>query len=165
MIIAAAAYAGYQLISGYQQAETIRENAKLRDQIDGMNEWAAEQDAFNAEKEGYSHSARYQSTIDSTVADQRTAYASKNVDVNFGTAADVQADSKVTGFLNQLDIQRQASEKAYGYKREELNTRLQSGMNDAFAEEQAGAKEAEGTANAAKTFMSGYGGYQKAGGA
>lgn len=156
MSYAAAGIAAYQIWSGLQQAESIRESAKLTKEISEMNAKYAEIDAYEAEKSGYGDTARYQTTIDNTIADQRTGYAAQNVDVNFGTAAEVQADTKLTGFLNQLDIQKQARAKALGYKREARQIRLQGSMGNIQARSNASATVTTGLIHGANTALSGY---------
>lgn len=153
---AIAAVAAFQLISGYQQAEMIREQAQLKKKIDNMNADAADLDAFNAEADGYGGAARYQNVIDSTVSDQRTAYAANNVDVNYGTAAEVQTDTKITGMQNLMDIQKQARNKAYGYKQQAINIRLQGDYTVLQGNINASGAEAQGVANAINTGVTGY---------
>ncbi len=119
-----AGLAAFQMLSGFQQAEQIRQNADIKRQIAEMNAKYAELDAYNAEKAGFTHAARYQSTIDATVGAQKTAMASQGVDVHYGTAAAVQNQTRLTGTLNILDIQKQAMAQAYGYKTQATNIRL-----------------------------------------
>ncbi len=148
--------AAYQVISGYQQAEMIREQAKLKQQIDDMNADDALLDAYNAEKEGFSESARYGSVVNSTVGEQRVAYAANNVDVNYGTAADVQDETRLVGAMNVLEIQRRAREKAAGYKKEARNIRLQGGFNRAQAQLDASGAQTRGITSGMSTFVTGY---------
>ena len=103
-----AGLAAYQVISGAQQAETLRRNADFNRQLDALNAKYAEIDAWKMEQQGETMAARYQSSVDHVLATQRVAQASQNVDVGFGTAAALQAETKLTGFLNQLDIRNQA---------------------------------------------------------
>ncbi len=153
-LIAYGALAAFQMMAGNQQADAIRRQAAFKQQIDNMNAGYADLDAYNAEKQGHTQSARYQNVIDSTVAEQRTGYASSNVDVNYGTAAQVQGESRLTGLMNALDIQRQAREKAFGYTVQGINYRLGGvtavgqGAVDAYGAEQAG------VLNAARTGVS-----------
>ncbi len=152
----AIAAAAIQLGSGYQQAQLIRQNAEVRKQIDGLNIAAANQDSFNARAFGDTEAARYQSTIDATVGKERADLSGQGVDVNYGSAAEVQADSRIDGMLSQLDIQQKAYQRAQGYIKEANNTRLTGGMYQSQMGQDAATAEGVGDANALKTLISGY---------
>ena len=133
-MIAAAALTGLQIWSGYQQANSIRDTARLNRAINAANARYAEIDAMEAEKLGYTQATRYQTVIDSTVSEQRVGYAAQGVDVSFGTAAEVQKESKLMGFLNQLEIQNVARARARGLKIEASNIRLGGQMSNIQSE-------------------------------
>ncbi len=149
--IAYAATAAFQLASGFQQGEMIREQAALKQRVDQMNIDATELDAFHAEQFGQTEAARYQNVVDATLSGQRTAFAAQNVDASYGTAGELQAETKLTGFLNMLDIRRQATEKAAGLRSEARNMRLGSSMGRFQAEINAGSAQAQGVISAAQT--------------
>lgn len=153
---AEAGLAGLQIWSGYQTAELIRDSARLQGQINDMNAGFAELDAYNSEVQGFSETARYQTTIDQTVSGQRVAFAAQGVDVSYGTAKEVQNESKLTGFLNQLDIQYQARQKAAGFHREARNIRLGGAMSNLSSEREASSAIRSGIFGAAQTGLSGY---------
>lgn len=117
-----------QVWSGLQQAEMIRQQTALNQRIAEDNAKYAEQDAWEAEKYGYTQSARYKAIIDSTISEERSGYAAQNVDVNSGTAAAVQQDTKLAGFMNTLDMQTQARNKALGLKVQAANYRIGGDM-------------------------------------
>jgi hypothetical protein len=155
-LIAVAALAALKVATGFHQGEMIRESNRLRRKIDSMNIEAAEIDAWEAERFGYSQIARYESVIDSTVADQKLTYAAQGVDVSYGTAAEVQADTRVTGMLNKLEIERQARERANGFRREARNMKLGSSMSALQASLDAASAESAGIMGGLDTMVSGY---------
>lgn len=155
-LIAAAALAAFQIASGYQQGEMIRENARLKREIDDLNIESAKVDEFNARKEGYTEASRYQNVIDQTVGEQRAAFAAKGVDVNYGTAAEVQAETEFTGYLNKLDIFKKANERAQGFQKEIINMRLGSAMTFRQSQVDAAGAEAQGIGKGLGTAISGY---------
>lgn len=166
-LIAFAALAALQMINGNAQAAAIREQGRRKQLIANMNAEFAELDAYEAEVKGFSDTARYQNVIDSTIGAQRVGYAAAGVDVNYGTAKDVQTDTRITGLLNTLDIQKQARQKALGFKKEARNLRMggdfsrqQAGM-DATATSNSAYMNAAGTmlqgADKNVSFKSGYG--------
>lgn len=148
--------AGFQLLSSAQQAESLRESAQLYREIDELNAGYAEVDAWKAEQEGYTQEARYQSVIDQTIANQRATLISQDVDVNFGTAKALIEESKVTGFLNKLDIRNQAHQQALGYLDQAHNYRIQGALRTSQAAFDAASTKSAGLMNAGSTFISGY---------
>lgn len=153
--IAVGALATLQVVGGIHQSEMIRAQAALRQRLDDMNADAAEVDAYKAEVEGFSETARYQSVIDHTIADQRLAFTSQNIDANYGTAAQIQEESKFTGYVNILDIQRQAREKALGFKNDARNIRLGAGYRRMASNAEAAAQQFSGIVQGAGT-VTGY---------
>lgn len=154
--IVLAAYAAFQVASGYQQGEMIREQGKIKKKIDDMNAEFAEADAWRSEREGDTNVAMYQEQVDQSIADQRAAYASQGVDVSFGTAAEVVEENKLTGMLNIIDIQRAAREKARGFRNEARNRRLSGNMAIVQSQYDASSRESQGWTQAANTAVSGY---------
>ncbi len=147
-----------QMISGLKQADDIRSANELNRMLDEMNAEWLEQDAWEAEKYGYTASTRYQTMVDGVVGDQRIAYAAGGVDVGFGTAAAIQEEAKLTGFLNQLDIQNQAHANAKNIKQKAMNLRFGAKVRSGEAESAANAATNAGYLNAGKTIASGYSG-------
>lgn len=155
-MIAYAALAGLQLLSGVQQANAIQKQAELQKELDKFNIEQAELDAFNAEADGYTQSARYANVIEQINSTQRNTYYAADVDPNFGTAKDIQADSSVAGKLNLLDIQNQAHQQALGYKKQANNMRGQSELNSIGAELKAKGTRNAAILGAANTMLTGY---------
>lgn len=150
------AMAGLQLLSGVQQANNIQRQAELQKKLDEFNVEQAQLDAFNAEKDGYTQMARYENVINEIQSTQRNNYYAADVNPNFGTAADLQADSKLTGQLNLLDIQSQAHQRALGYKKQANAIRGQSGLNQIGASLQADTTRNTAVLGAANTLLTGY---------
>lgn len=148
--------AALQIWSGFQQAEMIRQQAELQGRINELNASFAELDAFEAEKMGYTESARYQTVIDATIGEQKVAYAADNVDVTSGTAAEIQAESRFTGFLNQLDLQKQGQERARGFRTEARNIRFGTMMQRSQAGIDAAGIQRSAILSGITTGISGY---------
>lgn len=151
-----AAQAAFEIMSGLQQAELMRESGRLAQDIANMNAQFAEIDAYEAEKFGQTEAARYQTQIDSTVSDQRTIMGAQGVDLTSGTAAAIQQETKLTGFLNTLDIQAQARARALGIKRQASNIRLGGSQAMAQSELNASATTRGAIIGGARSAISGY---------
>lgn len=148
--------AGSQLIGGYQQADAIKGSADVQQSINDMNAKYEEQDAFNAQKSGYSQADRYSTVVDSTIAKQRTNEAAAGQAVGYGTAGAVEGDSKLTGMVNVMQIQRQAREQAHGFQVQAINTQLGGAMQEQQAQMDASAAINKGFTGALSTGVSGY---------
>ena len=131
------AYAGlaaFQVVTGLQQADLMREANQVTQRIAEMNAAYAEHDAWEVAKYGETQAARYQTDIDQTIATQRTVMAAQGVDTTSGTAKEIQEETRLTGFLNTLDIKSQAQSKAMGIRREASNIRLNAAQRTAQTE-------------------------------
>ncbi len=153
MAAAAFALGAFQIISGFQQAELIRQQGQLKERIAEINAEFAEIDAFEAERLGFTQAIRFQSLIDSTISDTQLAFAAADVDVNFGTAKEIIADTKVVGILNTLDIQKQARERAAGFKAQARQFRLAGAIN---AQTEAAGTQFRAITRGLTTALSGY---------
>lgn len=150
------ALAAAQLAGSYQQADLIKQSGDVQNSVAEMNAKFADLDAYNASREGLSESARYATVADQTIGSQRGAFAGANVDVNYGTAKDVQQDTKLTAMMNTLELQRRGREKALGFQQQALNTRLGGTMSQLQSQLDAGTAQNKGFLSAASTLVTGY---------
>lgn len=155
-MVALFALAAYQAVSALKQADEIRQSAELTNRLNEVNAKYADIDAYETEKFGFTEAASYQPNIDKTLAAQRSGYASQNVDINFGTAADVQEETKLVGNLNILDIQNQARMKALGFKQQAANIRSGMSVTKSQAEINSNSVASSGVTNAAGTAFRGW---------
>lgn len=154
--------AGMQLANGYFASQNIKATAELNRDISKMNAEFAELDAYDAELEGGTQAARYQSVIDNTLADQSAIMAAKDIDSSYGSAASIAKETSFIGQLNLMEIQKNAQQTALGYKRQARDTRLQGFLNYGQDQARAASAMASGINNAVNTGISGYsrrGGY------
>jgi len=160
---AAAGLAALQLAGGYFASQNIKESARLNQDIANMNAEFAELDAYDAITEGYTQQARYQTVIDQTLSEQNLALAAADVDINYGTAATMVDETKFTGQMNLMEIQKQAEEKALGYKAQARSFLSAGAMNRADAEAKAAGVMFNSVVGAAQSGLSGYKDYVKSG--
>lgn len=156
MAAAMAVMAGFTLLNGINQAQNIEMQGKLQQQINSLNAEYADIDAYEAEKFGEAEAEAYEGKIEDVVGDQRVALASADIDVNFGTAAELQAETRVTGFLNAADIAAQGRARALGLRREAGNIRLGGTMQGIQTGLQAASTRNAAVINAGTTLASGY---------
>lgn len=148
--------AALQITGGYFASQNIKDTAKLNREIDEMNAQFAELDAYDALTEGYSKAARYQSIVDQTLADQQTIMAAQDIDVNYGSAASIQQETRFTAELNKMEIEKQAQQQALGYKRQARDYRIKGSLEFAGAKSKASSAMFESVAGAANTSLTGY---------
>ena len=113
-----AGQAGLQVISGIQQADMIRQQTALQQQIDQINTNLAKYNQWRAQADGQTAMARYQTNISQQQGSAKVAEASVGSDGGFGSLADIQEQNTEFGMLNKMDISNQAYEKATGYERQ-----------------------------------------------
>lgn len=157
-----AGLAAFQLLSGLQQAETIRANGRLTKEIYDMNAEFSEIDSFEAIQDGQTNVAFYEGQADQVESDARAVYAAQDVDFNYGSAAEVIADSKLATFLNTLDIKNQARAKALGYKNQARQYVTGGMLALSQSEINASATQNAAIINAADTGLTGYAKYSGA---
>jgi len=162
-LVVAGVVAGFQMFSGLKQAEDVRSAARFNKELAEMNAGFIEMDAWEAEKYGFTQSTRYQSVIDDVISDQRVGMAARGVDVSFGSAKEVQEASKLSGFLNQLDMIQQAQNQSKNLKNQALSVRFGATMDGIAADSKSRGAENAGYLAAANTMASAYSGYAKPG--
>lgn len=124
MVIASAALAGIQLAGGYFASQNAKVTAKLNRDINELNAEFAELDDHNAKIDGYSEIARYQKVIDQTLGEQQAILTGADVDVNYGSAADIQNETVFIGELNKMELEKQAQESASGFRNQARQYRV-----------------------------------------
>ena len=128
--------AGYQIISGLQQAEMVGRQMELQRQIDEENAKLAEYDAWRTEAYGQTLMAEYQQQIDQTQAKARVSAAAEGVSTTEGSIAELMQQNEMVGLANRMAIEASARERALGYTRQARNIRTGSQMKQAEAKAQ-----------------------------
>lgn len=106
------------IASGAYQAQIANNNAKI-----------AEQNAAYARQAGQEQAAQESRKAAVEQGAIRTAIAANNVDVNTGSAADVQAGAREIGKLDAETVLNNAELSAYGYTTQANNYRAQASQD------------------------------------
>ena len=157
MAIATAAMMSLELAGGYFASQNIKESAAINREISEMNAQFAELDAHDALVEGETQQAKYQSVIDNTLSDQQAILAASGVDTSFGSASSIEEETRFTGDLNLMEIQKRAQEQALGYKQQARDFRTGGILQESQAGIQASNVQFGALTGAGKTGLSGYG--------
>ena len=161
MIWVAAAYAAYNLYSAEQGAAQMEEAARKKREQDERNARLIEEDAYNVEIYGESEIAAYDPQVSNVLAQQRLAMATADVDLSYGTAAEIQGETKLTGQLNKFTIRREAAQKAKGLRQEAQQVRQGAANRQTEANANANAVRNQSYAQAAETGLQLYSRYGK----
>lgn len=148
MAIAAAGIAAAgSIVSGVNQANQMRYSARVADANAAMDR-AAAQDALDR---GAKEEQRQYRKTAQLLGAQRAAMAANGLEVDFGSAAAIQTDTKTIGWEDAATIRENATREAKGYEISAANN------NDKAVASRAGAKAAiiGGVFDAGSTMLSG----------
>lgn len=98
--------------AGLRAQEAANSQAELAD----YNAGVADLQAKDAIVRGAHDESRFREGVDQMVGQQRAGIAASGVDVNSGSAVDVQADTRHLGELDALTIRTNAAREAWGYQ-------------------------------------------------
>lgn len=107
-------------MSAYGQIESGRQTDKLYQR----NAQIAEIQARDAIARGRVEEKKARRETERVIGSQRVGLAAQNVDVNRGSALDVQADAAYLGELDALTIRNNAAKEAWGYRMQADDLRL-----------------------------------------
>jgi len=113
------------LFSGLSGAYGDYLQSKNQKDIANANARADEMRARDAIKRGHELEARSRQGTKKLRGTQRAALAAQGVDVNVGSAQDIQTETEVIGELDALTIKNNALREAYGYSTQARGTALQ----------------------------------------
>ena len=102
---------------GAAQREAAESQAALSD----YNAAAAGQQAQDAIERGADAESRFRTQVRGIIGTQRANQAAGNINVNWGSSVDVQADAAFLGEMDALQIRTNAAREAWGFKVEGYN--------------------------------------------
>jgi hypothetical protein len=140
--------------AGSAQREAAESGAELQD----YNARVADLQAKDARERGAEQESGFRMGVRSMVGSQRAGFAAGNIDVAYGSAADVQADATMLGELDALTIRTNAAREAWGFKvqADDLRKRAKIARKEGVYLEAAGRANAQAAyAGAAGTVLSG----------
>lgn len=111
--------------AGQAQQSAANDAGDLSD----YNAAVAELQSADAIARGEEEEQRFRTRVRGAVGAQRAGFAASNIDVNFGTAVDVQADAAVLGELDALTIRNNAARESWGFKVQAENFRREGDIS------------------------------------
>ena len=100
-----------------------RASAESEAQLAEYNAAVARIQSTDAEKRGAEAANRFRTQIKEVIASQRAGYAAGNIDVQYGSAVDVQDDARLLGELDMLTLRTNAAREAWGFDVQEQDLR------------------------------------------
>lgn len=104
------------LVGGMMGAQNAKQQGAFQAAMAEQNAGYKEAAAQDAEKRGAVDADRYRRQVGQLIGSQRTGFAANGVDVNSGTAAEIQDDTAAFGEFDALTIANNAAREAWGYR-------------------------------------------------
>jgi hypothetical protein len=140
---------GMGLGSAIAGAESQRLAGKFNQDVSNLNASISESRAEDAEFRGELAIFDRERERDQRVGAQRAAYAGQNVDVNTGTAAEIQAQTEALAAEDVERIRYNAAMEAWGYRMEGADSRLRGTVERSTGDQQSMSTALTGASQAA----------------
>ena len=151
-IVGAVVQVGSALYTAHAQEEAAAANAG----ISRYNAQVADLQAAQALDQGEFTAGQIGSKSRMMVGDQRAAYAAQGIDVNSGSAADVQQATQTVSKRDIDTVRLNAMRAAWGFKTQAQSLRMMADAGIAAGNSQAAGSVLTGAAAAGKTLFSAY---------
>ncbi len=112
----AAIPAAISLAGGAMGAQGARQAGAYAAAQSEQNAQYKEAAAVDAEKRGAVQADQYRRQVGQMIGTQRAGFAANGIDVNSGTAAEIQDDTAAIGEFDALTIANNAAREAWGYR-------------------------------------------------
>lgn len=122
-----------------QQAGAVLASGGYNQRLAEWNAKLAERQAADAIARGQTAAQRQGMATRQAIGAQRAALAANGVEVNDGSAVDVQSDTAALGALDALTIRNNAAREAWGYQAQASNYRQQGILTGLESQNQAAA--------------------------
>lgn len=142
---------GVAAYGAYSASQAAAANSRYQGQVAKNNATIAGQNAAYATAAGEEAATNQSLKGAATGARIKAAQAANGVDINSGSAVDVQTSQREASSLDTAQTMHDAILKAYGYKVDESNATAQSSLDTA----QAGQEETAGYISAAGSLLGG----------
>lgn len=144
-----------QIYGAQVQSEAIRAKADFDAAQAEINAKFAEMEAKEVINAGDRQAREYRKKVRQTAGAQRAALAASGVDVDVGTAAQLQRETAETGALDVMAIKNNAWRQAFGLTQESIAQRYQAQFTRVTGEQAARATLISGYIGAAGSLAGG----------
>lgn len=105
-------------------------------EMNKINQDVLELDKESAKKAGEVEAEAVREQAKQILGTQQVAQAAQGVDVSFGSAADIQQDTRYLAEIDSLTVKNNAMKAAFGIQTEQIQRNLQTSMNSLALENQ-----------------------------
>jgi general stress protein YciG len=151
ILIGMAVSAGISAYGSYKAGKAAKKAAYSEAEREEWNAQVADLQADDAIVRGADEESRFRQNVRRLVGTQRASFAGQGVEVNQGSARDVQDDARYLGELDALQIRANAQREAWGFKVEAEDRR----RGAEIARRGGNAANTAGKWNAANTVVGG----------
>lgn len=123
--------AGAGLMSASNQAKALKQQGAYQQRVADMNARQSELMAKDALERGARESSLVRRRARQLIGTQRAGFAGQGVDVNSGTAIQVQDETFTMGEADALTVKNNAWREAWGYRTQAQQTRVQARIANA----------------------------------
>lgn len=149
MAVLSAASAAMSALGSIQQGKAAKASANYNAQVQQNNAQIALNNATLAGREGAANAEKEQMKTRQNVGAIKAAQAASGIDINKGSAVDVQSGASEAGLLNAITVRSNAARQAYGYQTQAASATAQSELDKVQGKNAVKA----GYVNAAGTFL------------
>ena len=143
-----------------KEGEAAQRAAESAAQLSEYNAAVADVQARDARERGDIEANQFRQRTRALIGEQRVGFAAGNLDVNYGSAVDVQADATLLGELDALTARTNAAREAWGFSVEATDLRKQAEIQrkeGAYAAAAGRSRRTAGYIGAAGTLLTGGG--------
>lgn len=144
MLALTAAQTAQGVLGARRAAGAAKAQGNYAGAVDDRDAQFADQQAADALDRGNTAALRAGGRSAQLAGAQRAGYAAQGLNVNTGSAADVQADSRALGALDALTIQNNARREAWGYQVQGADYRARGQLARMAGSNEAAADNAKG---------------------
>jgi hypothetical protein len=106
-----------------KEGEAEQRAAESQADLSDYNAAVADLQSKDAVERGALDANRFRARTRALIGEQRTGFAAGNIDVGYGSAVDVQADTAFLGELDALTVRTNAAREAWGFRVEATDQR------------------------------------------
>jgi hypothetical protein len=143
------------------QARAIETQGAYQKTMFELNTKFAQLQADDAIRRGDAEVAAHKGQVKKLIGSQRAAMAAQGIEIDSGSAMDVQSDTAMLGELDAMKIKTNAYREAYGYKVEAMNNTMQGELAASAAKNAARNTRVTGGLQAVNGVMNAIGSYSK----
>lgn len=149
------------IYGGILQSNALKQQGEYQKMMAGFNARLSEIQAQDAIDRGEVEATRLKKQTKQLVGEQRASLAAQGIDINSGSAYDVQQDAKEAAVVDTMTIRNNAAREAWGYKVQAQNSVSQGNYQSIAANQNANATMLTGILNGSRYAMDGISTYAK----